>query len=54
MANFLPGLPNGPPDPIEPSTREYDRAIESIIAAIAEDPSGPPLSCPCRRYVTWL
>ena len=38
MSNVPPGLPNGPPDPIEPSTREYDRAIEAVIEAIAEDP----------------
>ena len=37
MSNVPPGLSNGPPDPIEPSTPEYDCAIEAVIEAIAED-----------------
>ncbi len=36
MSTYPPGLPLGPPDPIEPSNRDYDRAIETVIERIAE------------------
>ncbi len=38
MANFPPGLSNRPPDPIEPSTRDDDRAIETVLERIAASP----------------
>ncbi len=38
VANFPPGLPTGPPDPIEPSTRDDDRAIETVLERIAASP----------------
>jgi hypothetical protein len=40
VSNYPPGLPNGPPDPIEPSDRHYDRAIETVLERIAESTEG--------------
>ena len=36
MSSYPPGLPNGPPDPIDPSERDVDRAIETVLERIAE------------------